>query len=101
MVSKMLRESLDATITRKIGKILARTAFTEFKKRVDYAEYGGAPLLGVKGVCIVTHGRPNANAIKNAIRVAAEFAEGKVNERIEAELAVGQMAGITASARAD
>jgi glycerol-3-phosphate acyltransferase PlsX len=91
MMSKMLRESLEATITRKIGSLLARTAFNEFKKRVDYSEYGGAPLLGVKGVCIVTHGRSNANAIRNAIRVAAEFAEGKVNERIEAELA-GHMA---------
>ena len=101
MMSKMLRESLEATITRKIGSLLARTAFNEFKKRVDYSEYGGAPLLGVKGVCIVTHGRSNANAIKNAIRVAAEFAEGKVNERIEAELAHGQMAGVTAAGRAD
>jgi phosphate acyltransferase len=91
MVSQMLRESLEATITRKIGSLLARAAFREFKKRVDYSEYGGAPLLGVKGVCIVTHGRPNANAIKNAIRVAAEFAAGKINERIEAELA-GHMA---------
>jgi len=91
MMSKMLREALEATLTRKIGSLLARAAFNEFKKRVDYSEYGGAPLLGVKGVCIVTHGRSNANAIKNAIRVAAEFAEGKVNERIEAELA-GHMA---------
>ena len=47
----------------------------DFKKRVDYSEYGGAPLLGVKGVCIICHGRSNANAIKNAIRVAKEFAE--------------------------
>lgn len=101
MVYKMLRESLEATITRKIGSLLARTAFKEFKKRVDYSEYGGAPLLGVKGICIVTHGRSNANAIKNAIRVAAEFAEGKINERIEAELAIGQMGGITAAAKAD
>ena len=92
MVYKMLRESLEATITRKIGYVLARTAFKEFKKRVDYSEYGGAPLLGVKGVCIITHGRSNANAIKNAIRVAAEFAEGSINEKIEAELAKGQMA---------
>ena len=68
---------------------------------MDYSEYGGAPLLGVKGVCIITHGRSNANAIKNAIRVAAEFAEGNINERIEAELAIGQMAGVTAAAKAD
>jgi glycerol-3-phosphate acyltransferase PlsX len=102
MVYQMLRESLEATITRKIGYVLARTAFKEFKKRVDYSEYGGAPLLGVKGVCIVTHGRSNANAIKNAIRVAAEFAEGRINEKIEAELANGQMAAVGASsAKAD
>ena len=101
MIYQMLRESLEATITRKIGYVLSRTAFQEFKKRVDYSEYGGAPLLGVKGVCIITHGRSNANAIKNAIRVAAEFAEGKINERIEAELATGHLAGVTAAAKAD
>jgi glycerol-3-phosphate acyltransferase PlsX len=64
---------------------------------VDYSEYGGAPLLGVKGVCIITHGRSNANAIKNAVRVAAEFAGGRVNERIEAELANGQVPTRTAA----
>src|SRR5271170_6169287 len=101
MVSKMLRESLEATITRKIGSLLARRAFNEFKKRVDYAEYGGAPLLGVKGICIFTHGRSNANAIKNAIRVAAEFAQGNINEQIEAELASGQLVGASAAAKAD
>src|SRR5277367_1500985 len=100
MISKMLRESLEATITRKIGSLLARRAFKEFKKRVDYSEYGGAPLLGVKGVCIVTHGRPNANAIKNAIRVVAEVAEGDINEQIEAELASGQLVGASAAAKA-
>jgi len=89
MVYQMLRESLEATITRKLGYVLARAAFKEFKKRVDYSEYGGAPLLGVKGVCIITHGRSNANAFKNAIRVAAEFAEGKINEQIAAELRNG------------
>jgi glycerol-3-phosphate acyltransferase PlsX len=82
----MLQESLKATITRQIGYVLSREAFTDFKKRVDYSEYGGVPLLGVKGVCIICHGRSNGNAIKNAVRVATEFAAGKVNERIEAEL---------------
>jgi len=53
---------------------------------VDYAEYGGAPLLGVKGVSIICHGRSNANAIKNAIRVASEFAHSRINEKIESEL---------------
>lgn len=86
MMQGMLRESLASTITRKLGYVLSRQAFTDFRKRVDYSEYGGAPLLGVKGVSIICHGRSNANAIKNAIRVAAEFAEGRINERIEEEL---------------
>jgi len=86
MVRHLLRESLEATITGKIGYALAKTAFTEFKKRVDYSEYGGAPLLGVRGVCIICHGRSNANAIKNAIRVAKEFSTGSVNRQIEDEL---------------
>ncbi len=86
MLKHLLQESLEATLTRKIGYVLARAAFTEFKKRVDYSEYGGAPLLGVKGVCIICHGRSNGKAIRNAIRVAAEFSTGRVNERIENEL---------------
>jgi glycerol-3-phosphate acyltransferase PlsX len=87
MIYRMLRESLEATISRKIGYVLSRTAFHDFKKRLDYSEHGGAPLLGIKGVCIITHGRSNANAIKNAVRVAAELAAGKINEHIAAELA--------------
>jgi glycerol-3-phosphate acyltransferase PlsX len=89
MVKQLLRESLESTISGKIGYALSKTAFSDFKKRLDYSEYGGAPLLGVRGVCIICHGRSNANAIKNAIRVAAEFAGGKVNQRIEEELVVG------------
>ena len=86
MLKHLLRDSLEATITRKIGYVLSRAAFTEFKKRVDYSEYGGAPLLGVKGVCIICHGRSNGKAMRNAIRVAAEFSSGRVNQRIEKEL---------------
>jgi phosphate acyltransferase len=92
MVKQMLQESLRATITRQIGYVLARAAFSDFKKRVDYSEYGGAPLLGVRGIAIICHGRSNANAMKNAIRVAAEFCSGNVNQRIEDELANGRHA---------
>ena len=63
------------------------SAFSDLKKRTDYSEFGGAPLLGVKGVCIICHGRSNANAIKNAIRVAAEYSANRVNEKIEEGLA--------------
>ena len=87
LVRYTLKETLKATITRQVGYWLSRDAFTDFKKRLDHTEYGGAPLLGVKGVCFITHGSSNANAIKNAIRVAAEFAERKINNKIEKELA--------------
>src|SRR5438876_2201753 len=86
LVRHALKDSLRATITRQVGFLLSRKAFIEFKKRLDYSEYGGAPLLGLKGVCIVSHGSSNANAIKNAIRVASEFAERRINETIEQEL---------------
>lgn len=87
LVRAILKESLRATITRQVGYLLSRSAFTDFKKRLDYSEYGGAPLLGVKGVCIVSHGSSNANAIKNAVRVASEFAQNGVNQKIEQGLA--------------
>jgi glycerol-3-phosphate acyltransferase PlsX len=86
MIRTMLREALAETVTRKIGYALSRSAYRDFKKRIDYAEYGGAPLLGLKGVCIICHGRSDANAIKNAIRVAADFASSNMNQRIEEEL---------------
>ena len=76
-VSSLLKEALSSTLSSKVGYVLSRKAFQRFKKRVDYSEYGGAPLLGVRGVCIICHGGSNANAIKNAIRVAAEFAAGR------------------------
>ena len=86
LVRHVLKESLDATITSQVGALLSRSAFADFKKRLDHTEYGGAPLLGVKGACFITHGSSNANAIKNAIRVAAEFVERRINENIEREL---------------
>jgi phosphate acyltransferase len=87
LVRTVLKESLRSTITRQVGYILSRSAFSDFKKRIDHTEYGGAPLLGVKGGCIITHGSSNANAIKNAVRVAAEFSERRINASIEQGLA--------------
>lgn len=87
LVRSALKESLKATITRQVGAWVSRSAFEDFKKRLDHTEYGGAPLLGVKGVCIITHGSSNANAMKNAIRVAAEFGESGINQAIEHGLA--------------
>lgn len=87
-VRYLLRESLKSTITTKVGALLSRKAFVDFQKRIDDSEYGGAPLLGLKGVAIVGHGSSNANAIKNAIRVAKQFAESGINQRMEQELSM-------------
>ncbi len=86
VIRQLLKQSLKASITRQVGAYLAQGAFKDFKKRVDYSEYGGAPLLGLNGICIICHGRSSAKAIRNAIRIAKEFAEGKINERIATEL---------------
>ncbi|HLW55694.1 MAG TPA: phosphate acyltransferase PlsX [Candidatus Angelobacter sp.] len=85
-VRYLLRGSLKSTVASQVGALLARKAFTDFGRKLDPSEYGGAPLLGVKGVSIVGHGASNANAIKNAIRVAKQFYESGVNNRIEQEL---------------
>ena len=87
LVRATLKETLAETITRQVGYLLSRSAFSDFKKRLDHTEYGGAPLLGVKAACFITHGSSNVNAIKNAIRVASEFVERKITANIEKELA--------------
>src|SRR5438093_1461430 len=86
MVGKLLRQELTRSVQRKVGALLARSAFDGLKRRMDYSEYGGAPLLGVKGGCIVCHGRSNAKAIKNAIRVARGFALNRIDEKIQAKI---------------
>ena len=94
----MLKQELQKTLSAKIGAMLAQDAFRQFKHRLDYSEYGGAPLLGIKGITIVCHGRSNSNAIKNAIRVAGEFCRHGVNEVIESEftkLGITKTAGVT------
>src|SRR5207248_3541912 len=79
----LLKESLKSTISSQVGFLLSRRAFEDFKKRLDYAEYGGAPPLGIKCVCIVGHGSSNATAMKNAIHLSAQVAETKINDKIE------------------
>jgi glycerol-3-phosphate acyltransferase PlsX len=85
LVRDLLRQSLNSTVTAQVGALLSRKAFNDFKKRLDYSEYGGAPLLGVRGVCIVNHGSSNDRAIYNGIRVTAEFVQAGINERLERE----------------
>jgi phosphate acyltransferase len=86
MMGKLIREELTRSTTRKVGALLAKGAFADIKKRTDYSEYGGAPLLGVNGGCIISHGRSSAKAIKNAIRVAHGFAQNRVDAKIRAKI---------------
>ena len=87
-IGGMLKKALNSTLSAQVGAMFSRGAFQEFKRQIDYSEYGGAPLLGVRGVTVIGHGRSNANAVKNAIRVATELVRSKVEEKIEAELSV-------------
>jgi phosphate acyltransferase len=85
-IGSMLKKAIKSSLASQLGYALSRRAFDGLRKSTDYSEYGGAPLLGVRGITIIGHGRSNANAIKNAIRVAAELCRGGVNEKIEQEL---------------
>lgn len=73
-MAMMMKEEIEATFAAKAGYLLLRGALRRFMRRLDYAEYGGAPILGVKGVAIVAHGASNSTAIKNAVRVARDMA---------------------------
>lgn len=85
-VLKLLKDELSRNLQAKLGALLSQQSFKRLKKRLDYSEYGGAPLIGLRGVSIICHGRSSSNAIKNAIRVAKEFAENRFNATLEAEL---------------
>jgi glycerol-3-phosphate acyltransferase PlsX len=85
-IGGMLKKAIKSSLTSQLGYALSKSAFDSFRKRTDYSEYGGAPLLGVRGITIIGHGRSNPNAIKNAIRVANELCRSHLNEKIEQEL---------------
>ena len=87
-VLKLLKDELSRNLQAKLGALLSQQSFKRLKKRLDYSEYGGAPLIGLRGASIICHGRSSSNAIKNAIRVAREYAENEVNAKLEAELAL-------------
>jgi glycerol-3-phosphate acyltransferase PlsX len=87
VVEELLGEELSRTITMRVGSLLTRRAMRHFRRRVDYSEYGGAPLLGVAAVAIVGHGRSSAVAVRNAVGLAHRFAVSRFIERIEREIA--------------
>jgi len=85
-VGKMLKDEIRQSFFSKVGYLLSLKAFNNFKKKVDYAEYGGAPLLGIDGVGMICHGGSNVKAIKNAIRFAHEYAQKRINRRMAEKL---------------
>ena len=83
----LLGEELSSTVTLRVGSLLTRRALRRFKRRVDYSEYGGAPLLGTAGIAIVGHGRSSAKAVRNAIAMAYRFAASSFIQRVEQNIA--------------
>ena len=82
----MIEAGLLGSFTTRVGSLLARRALRHVRRRVDYSEYGGAPLLGVAGVTIVGHGRSSARAVRNAVALAYRFAAQGVIKRVEQEI---------------
>ena len=82
VIGKLLKAQLKKSFVTRLGALLAKPAFDALKKECDYSEYGGAPLLGIDGNCIISHGSSDARAIKNAIHVASEFVKYEINQHI-------------------
>ena len=85
-VEALLGDELQGTFSSQVGYLLSRRAFRRFRRRVDYSEYGGAPLLGVAGLAIVGHGRSSAKAVRNAIAMAHRFATSDFIHRVEQDI---------------
>lgn len=85
-VSQMLRREIEGRFWAKLGYLLSKPAFRAFKKRIDYAEYGGAPLLGIDGTGMICHGGSSPKAIMNAIHKAHEYVARQVNDRLAAQI---------------
>jgi glycerol-3-phosphate acyltransferase PlsX len=85
-VETLLHDELSSTFGTRVGYLLSRQAFRRFRKRLDYSEYGGAPLIGVNNLCIVGHGRSSPKAVRNAVAMAARFAGDGLIEKLAREV---------------
>jgi glycerol-3-phosphate acyltransferase PlsX len=85
-VEALLGEELKGTFSSQVGSLLSRRAFRRFRRRVDYSEYGGAPLVGTAGLAVVGHGRSSVKAVRNAIAAAYQFAETDFIRRVEQQM---------------
>jgi len=91
-VESLLHDELSATFGTRVGYLLSRQAYRRFRKRLDYSEYGGAPLVGLNGLCIVGHGRSSAKAVRNAVAMAARgVSEGLVGNLAREVAAYAQL----------
>ena len=90
-VGALLGDELNGTFSSQVGYLLSRRAFRRFRRRVDYSEYGGAPLLGVSGLAIVGHGRSSPRAVRNAIAMTYRFATSDFLQRVEQEIAAASV----------
>src|SRR3954470_579551 len=86
-VERLLHDELTPTFGTRGGYLLSRQAFRRFRKRVDSSEYGGAPLVGVNGLCVVGHGRSSAKAVRNAVAIAARFVSQGLLEKLARDVA--------------
>jgi glycerol-3-phosphate acyltransferase PlsX len=87
-ITKIIKHNIRKSPLAIAGAVLMRKVFTVLKKQVDYAEYGGAPLIGINGCAIIGHGKSNAKAVKNAIFQAITFSSSNINTDIEAKLSI-------------
>jgi glycerol-3-phosphate acyltransferase PlsX len=89
-LKSMIKQEISCSITAKLGILLTLPSLKRFRQRIDYTEYGGAPLLGINGISVISHGSSTAKAIKNAIRVAADAVENGLVSSIRADIEKGQ-----------
>lgn len=82
MIESLLHAELQSTFGTRVGYLLSGQAYRRFRKRVDYSEYGGAPLLGLDGICIVGHGRSSPKAVSNAVTMAVRAVRERLTERL-------------------
>ncbi len=97
-MNSLLRHEIEGAPGGQVGYLLLRGAFRNFKKKIDYSEYGGAPLLGINGICIISHGHSSPKAIKNAVKAARDFHAKQVNRHIQEDIE-SMVAGLPAAPR--
>jgi phosphate acyltransferase len=85
-IERLLLDELSSTVGTRVGYLLSRQAFRRFRKRVDYSEYGGAPLIGLDGLCVVGHGRSSAKAVRNAIAMSVKCVQDRLLDKLAHEV---------------